>query len=183
MTLTLTQFPSVHQVQFQVNGRNIGVNGSDGPVVRPTLNPINPDGLAYDTSATEFLPLYFALNDGRHDVRLIRMVPKTKQTAEATVRALLEGPSQYRDRVRLVIPDGTQLRGIRKANTIIIVDFTRPFAAAADRAAAVRTVVESLTTLPGVSGVQFMVEGASLSKQWGGDYGSVFGRRAINSES
>jgi spore germination protein GerM len=110
------------------------------------------------------------------------MVPKTKQTAEATVRALIEGPGQYRDRVRLVIPDGTQLRGIRKAGTTIIVDFTQPFAAAADRAAAVRTIVESLTTLPGVSGVQFLVEGDSLGKQWGGDYGSVFGRRAINSE-
>src|SRR5205085_9559550 len=75
MTLTLTHFPNVHQVQFQVNGQNIGVEGSGDPILRPTLNPLNPDGLAYDTATTEFLPLYFPLKDGAHDVRLIRMVP------------------------------------------------------------------------------------------------------------
>jgi spore germination protein GerM len=182
MTLTLTQFPNIHEVQFRVNGANIGAGGSRGPIVRPTLNPLNPAGLSYDTHETEFLPLYFLLIDGVHDVRIIRMVPKTLQTAEGTVRALLEGPGEYGDRVRTVIPDGTELRGIKKVGSTVTVDFTQPFANASNRAAAVRTIVESLTTLKTVTGVQFLVEGHSLADQWGDSYGKVFGRRQINPE-
>lgn len=182
MTLTLTHFSTIQRVQFQVNGKNIGVGGDAGPLTRPTLNPINPQNLPYDTQQTEFLPLYFVSADGRHDIRLIRMVPKTQQTAEATVRALLEGPGEYGSAVQRVIPPGTELRGIRLEKGTVIVDFTQPFASAANRAAAVRTVAESLTTLRTISGVLFLVEGRSLGEHWGGEYGKVFGRVAINPE-
>jgi spore germination protein GerM len=183
MTLTLTHFSGVHQAQFQVNGQNVGVGDDDGPIVRPTLNPLNPEGLPFDTATTEFLPLYFPLNGARQDVRLIRMVPKTFQTAESTVRALLEGPGEYADRVRVTIPEGTELRGIKKTSGgVILVDFTQPFAEAPDRQAAVRTLVASLTTLPGVNGVQILVEGTSLADHWGPNYGRIFQRSAINPE-
>jgi spore germination protein GerM len=181
MTLTLTHFPTVQRVQFQVNGQNFGIGGS-GPIARPTVNPLNPQNLPFDVSRTEFLPLYFVSADGTHDIRVIRMVPKTQQVAEATVRALLEGPGEYGSALQRVIPEGTELRGIRLENGTIIVDFTQPFASASNRAAAVRTVVESLTTLKTVSGVIFLVEGHSLADQWGGDYGRVFGRVVINPE-
>ena len=176
---TLIEFPSIERVQFQINGQNIGVNGS-GPLAWTPINPLNPQGLPVDYSQTEFLPLYFVSDDGRYDIRILRMVPKTRQVAEATVRALLEGPGSYDYAVQRVIPEGTDLRGIRLANGIVIVDFTQPFAGASDRAAAVRTVVESLTTLRGVNGVQFLVEGRSLGEYWGGNYGDVFGRPPIN---
>jgi len=45
-------------------------------------------------------PLYFPSVDGAHDVRIIRMVPKTKQVGEATVRALLDGPLDAEQIVR-----------------------------------------------------------------------------------
>jgi spore germination protein GerM len=112
--------------------------------------------------------------DGSHDVRLIRMVPKTKQTAEATVRALLEGPGQYEGVVSQVIPPGTELRGIKKDGDVILVDFTEPFAGAPN--AAIRTIVQSLTTIRGVGGVQFLVEGQPYLD------GQVFGPRAVNQE-
>jgi spore germination protein GerM len=166
---TLTEFKSVQRVQFQVNGGNVGPARG-----RPVLNPINPQGLAFDYGATEFLPLYFPSVDGAHDVRLIRMVPKTKQTAEATVRALLEGPGPYDSAVITVIPSGVELRGIKKSGDVILVDFTQPFAGAPD--AAIRTIVESLTTLPSVGGVQFLVEGNGYLD------GQVFRRPAINQE-
>jgi spore germination protein GerM len=166
---TLTEFRSVQRVQFQINRQNVG--GARG---RPVLNPINPSGLAFDYGATEFLPLYFPSVDGIHDVRLIRMVPKTKQTAEATVRALLEGPAPYDGAVIEVIPAGVELRGIKKAGDIILVDFTEPFAGAPN--AAIRTIVESLTPLPTVGGVQFLVEGNAYLD------GQIFRRPAINQE-
>lgn len=166
---TLTEFKTVQRVQFQINGGNVGAARG-----RPVLNPINPQGLASDYGATEFLPLYFPSVDGAHDVRLIRMVPKTKQTAEATVRALLEGPSPYDGAVIEVIPAGTELRGIKKDGDVILVDFTQSFAGAPD--AAVRTIVESLTTLPSIGGVQFLVEGNAYLD------GRIFRRPAINQE-
>jgi spore germination protein GerM len=181
IALALTHISTIQRVQLQVNGQNIGVNGS-GPIARPTLNPINPDNLPFDVHQTEFLPLYFVAADGQHDIRLIRMVPKTTQVAEGTVRALLDGPSGYSFAVQRVIPEATELRSIRLENGTIIVDFTQPFAQAANRAAAVRTVAESLTTLNTVNGVTFLVEGRSLGELWGQDYAGVFGRRPINLE-
>lgn len=181
IVFSLTHLADIQRVQFQVNGQNIGVNG-DGPVARPTLNPVNPDNLPFDVHQTEFLPLYFLSADGRHDIRVIRMVPKTAQVAEATVRALLAGPESYGLPLQRAIPQGVDLRSIRLASGTITVDFTQPFAQAANRAAAVRTLAESLTTLKSVSGVSILVEGRALGELWGQDYAGVFGRQAINQE-
>jgi spore germination protein GerM len=178
LTLTDAEFRGVIQrVQIQVNGRGLG-----GPRARPVVNPINPEGLERNVKVTEFLPLYFVSNDGVHHIRVIRMVWKTKQTADATMRALLEGPIGYEYALRRSIPAGTELRGVSKDGSTIWVDFTQQFADAPDRVAAVRTVVESLTTLPGVSGVRFLVEGTSLADQWGAEYGRLFTQPPINPE-
>ena len=172
IVLTLTDLGTVTRVQIQINGANLG--GARG---RPVVNPDNPLNLAVDYSATEFLPLYFPSVDGGHDVRIIRMVPKTKQVGEATVRALLDGPpAEYAGALRRVIPVDTQLRGIKINNGVLLVDFTKPFADAPDLNGAMRTVVESLTTIKTVRGVQFLVEGQAFAD------GKVFGKPAINQE-
>jgi germination protein M len=177
LVLTLTHFNSIARVQIQAGGRNIG-----GPRTRPVVNPINPLGLPADPRQTEFLPLYFVSNDGYHHIRVIRMVPKTRQTAEGTMRALLEGPGGYGYALQRVIPEGTDLRGISLSDGVVTVDLTQPFADTGDRASAVRTVTESLTTLPGVRGVRFLIEGAPAADWWGPEYGKVFERPLINGE-
>ncbi len=177
LTLTLTHFSTIQRVQIQVGGRNLG---SARP--RPIVNPINPLSLPTDPHQTEFLPLYFLANDGYHQVRVIRMVPKTRQTAESTVRALIEGPGGYGYALQQVIPAGTDLRAISVSDGVIYVDFTQPFADAGDRASVVRTVTSSLTTLPGVRGVRYSVEGISLGDWWGAEYGRVFERGLVNGE-
>ena len=172
IVLTLTDLGTVARVQIQNNGANLG--GARG---RPVVNPSNPLNLAVDYRATEFLPLYFPSVDGAHDVRIIRMVPKTKQVGEATVRALLDGPPpEYASAVRRVIPTGTELRGIKLNDGVLLVDFTQPFADAPDINAAMRTVVESLTSIKTVRGVQFLVEGQAFAD------GRIFGKPAINQE-
>ncbi|HJZ49603.1 MAG TPA: GerMN domain-containing protein [Roseiflexaceae bacterium] len=172
IVLTLTDFGTVGRVQIQINSANLG--GTRG---RPVVNPTNPLNLAVDYSATEFLPLYFPSVDGAHDVRIISMVPKTKQVGEATVRALLDGPPpEYAGALRRVIPANTELRGIKLSDGVLLVDFTQPFADAPDLNAAMRTVVESLTTIKTVRGVQFLVEGQAFAD------GKVFGKPAINQE-
>lgn len=181
IVLTLTHFETINRVQFQVNGRNIGIDGS-GPIGRPVVNPLNPNNLPVDYATTEFLPTYYLANDGRHTIRIIRMVPKTRQVAEGTVRALIEGPGIYEYAVQRTIPPGTDLRAISINQGVVRVDFSAQFAEAPDRNAAVRTLVESLTTLPGVSGVQIFVEGRSLAEWWGEPYGRVYPKPLINPE-
>lgn len=181
IVLTLTHFETISRVQFQVNGRNIGIDGS-GPIGRPVVNPLNPNNLPVDYAATEFLPTYYLANDGYHTIRIIRMVPKTRQVAEGTVRALIEGPGIYEYAVQRTIPPGTELRAISINQGVARVDFSARFAEASDRNAAVRTLVESLTTLPRVSGVQILVEGRSLAEWWGEPYGRVYPKPLINPE-
>ncbi len=176
IVLTLTHFSSIKDVQIQVNGQNVG-----GIRYRPIVNPINPQGLPVDYGQTEFLPLYFVSNDGYY-VRVIRMVPKTRQTAEGTVRALLEGPGPYSYALRRVIPDSTDLRGISIEKGVVTVDFTQAFLDTGERRAAVRTVTDSLTTLPNVRGVRILIEGAPVSNWWGEEYAHVFERSLVNAE-
>ena len=172
IVLTLTDSGAVTRVQIQINGTNVG-----GVRGRPVVNPANPLNLAVDYRTTEFLPLYFPSVDGVHDVRIISMVPKTKQVGAATVQALLDGPpAEYAGAVWRVIPADTQLRGIKLNNGVLLVDFTQPFADAPDLNAAMRTVIESLTSIKSVRGVQFLVEGQAFAD------GKVFGKPAINQE-
>lgn len=178
---TLVQLPDINRVQFQVNGQNIGIDGT-GPDAWAALNLLNPQNLPVDVSQATFLPLYFPAANGTYDVRIIRLVPSTKQTATATLRALLEGPGSYSGVVQQVIPSGTELRGIALSDGIATVNFSQLFASASDREAAVRTTVESLTTLPTIQGVQFLVEGRSLGELWGESYGQIFSKPAINAE-
>lgn len=181
IVLTLTHFETINRVQFQVNGKNIGIDGS-APIGRPVVNPLNPDNLSVDYAVTEFLPTYYLANDGYHTIRIIRMVRKTRQVAEGTVRALIEGPGIYEYAVQRTIPSGTELRAISINQGVVRVDFSAQFAEAPDRNAAVRTLVESLTTLPRVTGVQILVEGRSLAEWWGEPYGRVYPKPLINPE-
>jgi spore germination protein GerM len=178
---TLVQLPDISLVQFQVNGQNIGMNGN-GPDGWMPLNLLNPQNLPVDVHQATFLPLYFPSASGDYDVRIIRLVPPTKQTASATLNALLEGPGSYSGLVRQVIPAGTHMQGVALNDGIISVNLSQQFAGASDHAAAVRTIVESLTTLPTVQGVQFFVEGQSLGEVWEPKYGGIFNKPAINAE-
>jgi spore germination protein GerM len=181
IALTLTHFPSVERVQILVNGQAHGLDGG-GPIGRPVVNPLNPDGLPFDYGTTEFLPTYYLTADGRHTVRIIRMTPKTRETAAGTLYALLDGPGEYAYAVQRVIPGGTGLLGVGLENGVATVNFTPEFTEAGNRDAAVRTVVESLTTLRTISGVRFLVDGQSLANYWGEPYGQVFPRPLINPE-
>lgn len=177
IVLTLTHLPSISRVQFQVNGANQGDTQA-----RPVVNPLNPFGLAFDVRQTEFLPLYFLANDGNHYIRLIRMVAKTNQTATATMHALLEGPGEYSYAVQRTIPAGVELRSISINANVVTVNLSQQFADAPNRTAAILTIVQSLTTLPSVKGVQIQVEGRSLGEYWGREFGSVWNKPLINPE-
>lgn len=185
IAMTLSEFPGVDYVQIQVNGQNVGPGGHSGPVQRPILNMDNPQGLPVDyLSGTRFLPLYFL--QGENYVRVTRLVPRTDNVAEATVRELLAGPGSYSDRVTTAIPSGTELRSIHKQGSTVVVDLSETFTTATNRNGAVNSLILSLTELRNIEGerifqrVEVLVEGQSLADYWGEAYQGPLPRPVLN---
>jgi spore germination protein GerM len=178
MVLTLTQFSSVKDVKFQINGADIPAENGI-PSTRPAINVLNPDNLGSDALA---VTVYFVANDGVHDVPVTRLVAKTNNVIGAAAQAWLAGPGQYGNALRRTAPAATQLRGINIQNGLVTVDLTQPFADVSDRPGAIRTLVETLTDVPGVKSVQVLIEGKSIGELWGNDYNRAFEARVINPE-
>lgn len=179
IALTLTQFDSIKQLKFLVNGTQIPAE-PDLPVERPLINVLNPDNLTIADATV--LTLYFVADNGRHDVPISKVIPKTKDIITAHMQGLIDGAGIYADVLKRVIPEGTQVRSVRLEGDLAIVDLTAPFADAPDRASALRTIVESLTSISVVKRVQVIVEGESLGTKWGTEFAGPFSRRVINPE-
>jgi spore germination protein GerM len=179
MALTLTQFDSVKGVKFLINGGQIP-SEPGLPSERPLINVWNPDGLTIADSTV--LTLYFVATNGRHDIPLSKIVPKTNDIAMAHMQGLIDGPGPYADVLKRSIPEGIQLRGVKLEGDLAIVDLSAGFADAPDRAGALRTIVESLTSIPSIKRVQVVVEGESLATKWGEEFAGPFSRRVINPE-
>lgn len=178
MVLTLTQFSSVRDVKFQINGADIPAENGI-PSTRPAINVLNPDNLGSDALA---MTVYFVANDGVHDVPVTRLVANTNNLIGAAAQAWLAGPGQYGNALRRTAPAATQLRGINIQNGLVTVDLTQPFADVSDRPGAIRTLVETLTEVPGVKSVQVLIEGKSIGELWGNEYNRAFEARVINPE-
>ena len=178
IVLTLTQFSSIKDVKFQING--VDMPAENGiPTTRPVINLLNPDNLGSDALA---VTVYFVANDGQHDVPVTRLVSKTNNVIGAAAQAWLAGPGQYGNALRRTAPAATQLRGINIQNGLVTVDLTQPFADVTDRPGAIRTLVETLTDVPGVKSVQVLIEGKPIGELWGNDYNRAFEHRVINPE-
>jgi spore germination protein GerM len=187
IALTLTELPGVRQVQLQVNGRNIGMNGGSAPIRRQAFNIDNPQKLAEDfQSGNRFLPLYFTSNGNR--VRITRIHPRTTEVAQVTTEELLKGAGVYSNRLERPIPADTRLLRIWKSGEGIVVDLSSEFTTATNRNAALDTLVLSLTELRDSNGnrffrwVEVLIEGQKLSKFWGGAYDRKFERPLVNPE-
>jgi spore germination protein GerM len=187
---SLTELPGVSAVQIQVNGANIGVGGTSGPIPRRAINPDNPRGLddRFD-SGTRFLALYF-LSSADDWVRVTRLVDRTNDVARATLTELLAGPGSYGDRLYSPIPAGTALSGagLRADGDLLVVDLSAPFRDAYNRQAAVDALVYAITELRDSAGarrfgrLEILVEGRKLSDYWGRNFDRQFTRRPLNPE-
>ncbi|GIV97323.1 MAG: hypothetical protein KatS3mg057_1980 [Herpetosiphonaceae bacterium] len=178
IVLSITERTDVTQVQIQVNGSNITAQ----PLFRPNINKDNPQELSGDFATTEFLPLYFPLNDAPYYVRVTRLIPKTKSIARETVQGLIDGPGQYSNLLGHPIPAGTTIRSIVLRSGTLTVDFSAAFADAVDRQQTIDTLLLSLTTFASVDRVVIMVEGRGLGELWGSQYAGPLTRPALNPE-
>ena len=180
IALTMYQFDTINRVKFLINGTEMPAENGIPYVRSGVTNIWNPTNLSVAGSTA--VTVSFVAADGKHDIAITKLIDKTANVAEATARTLLEGPGQYAAVLKRVIPEGTQLRGIRIENGIVTVDFTQQFASAPDKNAAVRTVASTMTTINGIKAVQILVEGAPLSAAWGNEYNKNFERSAVNAE-
>lgn len=179
IALTLTQFDSIKKVKFLINGGEIPAEPGV-PTERPLMNVWNPDGLTIADATV--ITLYFVSADGRHDVPLSKIIPKTSDVATAHIQGLIAGPGPYADVLKQPVPAGTQLRSVRLDGDLAVVDLNTAFADAPDRAGAMRTIVESLTSIPTIKRVQVLVDGASLATTWGNEFAGPFSKRIVNPE-
>ena len=175
IVLTLTHIAPIARVELRVNGTTV-----IGATARPLLNPINPAGVPNDVAVTTYLPLYAFSIDGAHTIRFTGLVPKTRQPAAETVAALLAGIPGYAPILAQVLPSNTVLRGVAIESAIATVDLSSAFGDAPDRSAAVRVLVESLTSFPSIQGVAILVEGQPLEQLWGEGFIGPFVRPIIN---
>ena len=175
---TLTQFRTVKSVQFSING--VAVKNPNIPTSRPRINEWNPNDLSIDEATV--LTLYFVSADGKYDIPVTKLVPRTAEVATATINALIAGAGPYADRVKQTIPSDTTIRSIALQNGVLQVDFSAAFANASDRAGAMRTLVESVTMIGGVNGIRVTVDGQSLSGVWSPEFDRVFEARTVNPE-
>ena len=178
LVMTLTQFTTIQNVKFQINGSDIPPENGI-PSGRTMINVLNPDNLGSDALT---VTLYFVANDGLHDVPVTRFVAQTSNVIGAAAQAWLAGPGQYGNALRRTAPAATQLRGINIQNGIVTVDLTQPFADVTDRPGAIRTLVETLTEISGVKSVQVLIEGKSIGEFLGNEYNRAFEARVINPE-
>jgi spore germination protein GerM len=175
IVLTLTHIAPIARVELRVNGATV-----IGATARPLLNPINPAGVPNDVTVTTYLPLYAFSIDGTHTIRFTWLVPKTRQPATETVEALLAGIPGYAPILAQALPSNTVLRGVTIESAIATINLSSAFGDAPDRSAAVRVLVESLTSFPSIQGVTILVEGRPLEQLWGEGFIGPFVRPIIN---
>lgn len=111
------------------------------------------------------ITLYFADKDAEYVVPEIREIPETKAVAETTMIELIKGPREN-DHLK-TIPRGTQLRSLTIKDGVAYVDFSRELVdnhpgGSAGETMTIYSVVNTLTQIPEIKKVQFLVEGKKI---------------------
>lgn len=167
VVLALTEFSTVQQVQFLVNGTPVGLPGSgdSGPVGHPGyVNYENPYGL--DPIDAVALVLYFATPGGQHLFPVVRLVPMTLGTAQAAINEMIQGTSAaYQGLAVSPLPSNLAVQNIYREGDIVYVDFNGAFWGAANQDLAINALALAMTSLTadspqGVVAVHITVDGA-----------------------
>jgi len=164
---TLTEFPTVDQVQILVNGREVekAPNGNNlkGILKRENINMESPVAVS-----SEMVPvtLYFkgsSLNGNfSYFVPVTRMVSKTDNLIKTALEELIKGPSENTGLVAL-LPKDTKVLDVIQNNGEVVVNFSKEiegYGGGIDvEQAIVNSVVLTVSDFPGVEKVTLQVEG------------------------
>ncbi|MGE5543573.1 MAG: GerMN domain-containing protein [Bacillota bacterium] len=129
-------------------------------------NSDTPDISTQPTQEKERVTLYFADKDAMYLVPETRTVDKKDGTLEAAVvRELTKGPQKAGS--VSTIPEGTKVLSVTVDNGVAYVNFSKEFqtkhwGGSAGEIMTIYSVVNTLTELPGIEKVQFLLEGDKL---------------------
>ena len=128
ITWTLTEFPTIEQVEIRVNGYPLEVMPTwNTPVVGPLsrLDGINIE-LANNIHIGQTTPvtLYFqkATADGEYLVPVTRLIPQTEDVAKATLEQLIIGPKQDSKFIPTLLPT-TKVLSVNYKDNVVVADF------------------------------------------------------------
>lgn len=120
---------------------------------------------------------YVKMKDGdTYLVREVHTVAATSDVARAALEELIHGTPHTEGAFRVLPPD-TRVRSVKIAGGLATVDFSREVlyanVGAAGEAMGIQSIVNTLTELPGVQQVRFLVEGGldERAREWWGHVG------------
>lgn len=155
---TLSDLPDIQKVQVLVEGKDlIAPSGNPyGPLSRYDVEDINRDLSKAD------ITLYFSDEQAMYLVPEIRQVVKDKPVEQIIVEQLIKGPEKAG--LYPTIPKGTSLISIEVKDGTAYVNFSEEFktnhwGGSAGEAMTIYSIVNSLTELPNIKQVMFLIEG------------------------
>jgi germination protein M len=156
----------VDQHRIREQGRWGMVAGVLAVVLMMGLFVSGCDTIADSPGGKETVTLYFGDKDAMYLVPETRTIDKKDGTLEAAViEELLKGPQK--EGSVPTIPEGTKVLSLTVVNGVANVDFSKEFqtrhrGGSAGEIMTIYSVVNTLTELPGVEKVQFLLEGDKL---------------------
>lgn len=164
LTLTLTEFPGVTRVQVLIEGQKretIGGVAVGSPLSRPeAINPLGEGNM---------VTVYFTDKQALYLIPVAVPVPSTLAQAspgEQALRLLLAGPPPESRLGRTVWP-GTKLLGFSVEGSLATLNFSKEVVGYGGGSTAesllVKSVVLTVTEIPGITRVQFLIEGQRQS--------------------
>jgi len=169
---TLTEFPTVTEVEFLVDGqkRSKLTHGTDvsGVFYRESLNLESVDAWSVSAMAgARQVQLYFPSDNGRLLVPVTRMV-HSEPDINTAVLELAKGPRRDSG-LQQPLPEDVGLVDVKVSNGTATVSFTKEFVRIAEQSdgglQALRALMLTSTQYPGVTNVRILVDGQEYTPQ------------------
>ena len=170
---TLTEFPTVTEVEFLVDGqkRSKLTHGTDvsGVFYRESLNLESADGVQSSAAMADArqVQLYFPSEGGRLLVPVTRMVHSAPDINTAMLE-LAKGPRKDSG-LQQPLPEDVGLVDVKVSGSTATVSFTKEFVRIAEQSdgglQALRALMLTCTQYPGVTNVKILVDGKEYTPQ------------------
>ncbi|MHB1894551.1 MAG: GerMN domain-containing protein [Candidatus Dormibacteria bacterium] len=179
--MRLGRLRPVATVMATVLGVMVATTGCGGAPSRPTPSPSATPSAGATTSPspspstpTAATTVYVYLMRGDSLGAAHRQVPATKAIARAAMTELLSGPTALESRAGLSsqVPPGTRLLGLSISGQVATVNLSGEFSSSGSPSSArarLAQVTFTLTHFPGVTSVQFEVQGQAVTHLLGVD--------------
>lgn len=162
VTKTLCQLPGVSYVKVTVNSQE--VIGPDGKVIGFLAGDDINVGKDVDGTENKYVTLYFADKESRllkKEIRAIKMTD-SQPIEQYILNGLIEGPKSTE--LEAVLSQDTSVISVQTTDGTCFVNFASGFAtknsgSEEKQKKAIYSIVNSLTELDNVTGVQFLIDG------------------------